>query len=595
MEFLEGRELAEILEEEKQLDPFRVAKIMVDVFSALQFTHEIPDGKALLHLDLKPQNIFILGAAERGAETAKVIDFGISQNVSNDLAEVGQVVLDEDLEDEDLLERTIFPAARPGGVLDSGSGRSSKGSKGSSSDSSSATSSSRESRVPRAKGGTVLYSSPEQCKHLRKDGDIEVLDGRSDVYSLGVVGFKALTGSYPFERKAQTLKEAYRQHLMEPPRKVREARPKVPRRIAAVIDRCLEKDKEKRFQSAAEAKAAMERAMEPVISKGVAAAVLLMAVPLSALLVYITFFVKPEYSTLEGLQLVTRDANGAEQASRRLGNSAPLYVASGGDGWQYDVRFSDEFKDSQWPSGVPRLFKGRWVDESEGTPVEGVVLSYSDNVLTMDTAGADLLSKQYVHLRWEKSRTHSGSFEMEIVGDLEYRMGALSPFVFVDGAPLPGPQSVFRDSVEPLRAQITGDKTGLIDRIGFRFDEASSQTGADPSSPPDQDLAGIVWDTSVKDTVDEVSIRRLFSDAGSLDAATTGQVTVFYRDKCGRVAMVGEPVAIVALREPTAFDQESFQLSWTADDERGAHFSLESNSEGESNRIPMPPINSLSL
>ena len=51
--------------------------------------------------------------------------------------------------------------------------------------------------VARARGGTLLYASPEQCRHLAGWPDIVELDGRSDIYSLGVVAFQMLSGELP--------------------------------------------------------------------------------------------------------------------------------------------------------------------------------------------------------------------------------------------------------------------------------------------------------------------------------------------------------------------------------------------------------------
>jgi eukaryotic-like serine/threonine-protein kinase len=88
--------------------------------------------------------------------------------------------------------------------------------------------------------GTAQYMSPEQAA-----GD--VVDGRGDLYSLGVTGFFALTGRLPFE--GATTRSLLTQHLTQPAPPVATLRPSLPPRLAAAIDRCLAKEPAARFPS----------------------------------------------------------------------------------------------------------------------------------------------------------------------------------------------------------------------------------------------------------------------------------------------------------------------------------------------------------
>jgi serine/threonine protein kinase len=99
--------------------------------------------------------------------------------------------------------------------------------------------------------GTVHYMSPEQVLGER-------LDGRSDVYSLGVVGFKAVTGQLPFDSRSATA--VLVEHVMKEPPKVRSIGPGVPEQLAAIIDRCLLKDPAARYQTAGALASALEDA-----------------------------------------------------------------------------------------------------------------------------------------------------------------------------------------------------------------------------------------------------------------------------------------------------------------------------------------------
>ncbi|MDC0672213.1 protein kinase domain-containing protein [Nannocystis radixulma] len=100
--------------------------------------------------------------------------------------------------------------------------------------------------------GTPLYMSPEQAT----SGEI---DGRSDLYSLGVVGFWLLAGQHPFP--PQAAHALLQQHASRPAPAVRALAPELPLAVAAVIDRCLAKRPEDRFQSCEELAAALDGAL----------------------------------------------------------------------------------------------------------------------------------------------------------------------------------------------------------------------------------------------------------------------------------------------------------------------------------------------
>ena len=91
--------------------------------------------------------------------------------------------------------------------------------------------------------GTVYYLSPEQVAG-------EAVDARSDIYSLGVAGFLALSGRFPFE--AQLASAVLLAHVTKSPPTLRSLAPSVRTRLAAAVDRCLAKDPAARFQSGAQ-------------------------------------------------------------------------------------------------------------------------------------------------------------------------------------------------------------------------------------------------------------------------------------------------------------------------------------------------------
>jgi serine/threonine-protein kinase len=96
--------------------------------------------------------------------------------------------------------------------------------------------------------GTVHYMSPEQVT-----GD--ALDGRSDLYALGVMAFLAATGKFPFERPSAPA--VLIAHVNSAPPRVHELRPDLPDALDAVVARLLEKNPADRFADAASLVAAL--------------------------------------------------------------------------------------------------------------------------------------------------------------------------------------------------------------------------------------------------------------------------------------------------------------------------------------------------
>ena len=195
MALVEGETVASALAAHGTFSPEATRRVLREVADALAYAH----ARGVVHRDIKPDNILLDGETGR----ALVTDFGIARAMTG----------------EDSGENT-----GPGAI----------------------------SRLT-ATGiaiGTPAYMSPEQSAGER------TIDGRSDLYSLGVVGYQMLCGEPPFT--AANTPALLMKHLTETPVSIAERRADVPPELGRAIMMLLAKEPENRFPSAAALAAALE-------------------------------------------------------------------------------------------------------------------------------------------------------------------------------------------------------------------------------------------------------------------------------------------------------------------------------------------------
>ncbi len=105
--------------------------------------------------------------------------------------------------------------------------------------------------------GTPAYLCPEQAQG-------EELDGRADIYALGVILFEMLTGRQPYE--GDTPMSVVVKHITQPPPHILDVRPDLPPAIEAIIEKAMAKRKEERYATVAEMVNALERSLRPEVT-----------------------------------------------------------------------------------------------------------------------------------------------------------------------------------------------------------------------------------------------------------------------------------------------------------------------------------------
>jgi serine/threonine-protein kinase len=103
--------------------------------------------------------------------------------------------------------------------------------------------------------------SPEQAAGSKD------LDYRCDIYNWGILGYEMLTGQPPFAGK--TLHEVLHKHLTETPKRITELRGDVPTPVAAVLERALQKDRDKRWPTMKQAVASLDEMLPSRVLKAV--------------------------------------------------------------------------------------------------------------------------------------------------------------------------------------------------------------------------------------------------------------------------------------------------------------------------------------
>ncbi len=199
MELLEGKSLHQVFHEQAPLEWKRMFKILIEMCSSLAEAH----AQGIVHRDLKPENVY-LESRPGNPEFVKILDFGIAKVMKGDSIDPQSPQL-----------------TATGQTL-----------------------------------GTLEYMSPEQLMGRQ-------LDGRSDVYALGVLAYEMMTGRLPFP-DAKGPAGLITAQLKQTPQPLSVANPKanLPAHADRVILKCLEKDKNNRHADVTQLAIALQEVID---------------------------------------------------------------------------------------------------------------------------------------------------------------------------------------------------------------------------------------------------------------------------------------------------------------------------------------------
>lgn len=392
MEYIEG----ETLKDRLAKGPLKIAEVLTigqQIAAAMSAAHSV----GIIHRDLKPGNILLTTAGQ-----VKIVDFGLAKMIQE------SVLAEAQLSHPTRSARLAIDALSQAGSI----------------------------------SGTVPYMSPEQTRGME-------LDARTDLFSLGCVLYEAATGNRPFQ--GETSRDIIDEILTRHPPAPSQIQAGIPKSFDRMIRKALAKDKDERYQTAAEMQSELKRLFNRQTLKGILKriAVPLLVIVLAAAILGLFYHQRQAKRDWARKALPDLEALVMEQRffeAYDLAQEIKTYLPDEARLAELEPDITDIFSVATDPPGATMYLQRYQKDPDTGkfpkrerlgvSPIDSVKIARGDYVMTLEKSGfatyERTLSSAFQRAEtglWERDKLRYARLVESSNGEYSLQMDSLAPLV----------------------------------------------------------------------------------------------------------------------------------------------------------------------